>query len=141
MTKIPKVILILAIALPLFSMAGEVIDSAQDLDGAWTCTTYAAKNNGDSRCTKASDLLFLKQGVLNFNAESKSWKYAGATPVDGFEGCRSELASSGKYDAKANHLILSGNLGVYVYPLGRPNPTTFTGYQPGLNAFFVCKKN
>jgi hypothetical protein len=129
------------VVFPIAVMAAEVFESAQDLNGTWACTTYAARNNGDARCVKSGDLLFTKQGNLTFNAETKTWSYAGASANDGFEGCRDQLASSGKYDVQSNNLVLVGQMGIAVYPLVRTTATTFSGNQYALHAFFVCKKN
>ena len=141
MSKKQLVLMGILISAPLMVSAADTFESAQDLNGSWNCTTYAARNAGDARCTPNGDLLFTKQGVVTFNAADKTWSYAGTSPNDGFEGCRSQMASSGKYDVQANHLVLSGQLGVAVYPLGRPNATTFTGHLYPMSSFFVCKKN
>lgn len=141
MKKLNALLIVTLISTPTLVMAIDVFESAQDLNGDWNCTTYAARNDNDTRCTPSGDLLFTKQGVLTFKGTEKTWSYAGTSPNDGFEGCRSELMSSGKYDARANRLILVGKFGTYIYPLERPNETTFSGGgQSGLPAFFVCKR-
>ena len=140
MKKLNALLIVTLLSTPMFVKAVDVFESAQDLNGDWSCTTYAAINYNDKRCTPSGDLLFTKQGVLTFKGIEKTWSYAGTSPNDGFEGCRSELPSSGKYDVRANHLVLAGNSGNYIYPLNRPNETTFSGFQPGLSAFFVCKR-
>lgn len=141
MPKKHLLIICTLISIPLLVEAADTFESAQDLNGAWSCTTYAARNDGDARCAPSGNLLFTKQGVVTFNAADKTWSYAGTSPNDGFEGCRSQMASSGKYDVQANHLVLQGQLGAAVYPLGRPNATTFTGHLYPMSSFFVCKKN
>jgi Fibronectin type III domain len=121
----------------LFSRINDVTSgftSVNQLDGAWSCTTYSTSSGG---CTSVGNLLYSKTGIMTFTASSKTFTYTGTGDPRGcFVGA---YQTSGNYDVQSGFLVT--DYGVYDARKNGPNSFlwTLTNSLPP-SGYTVCSK-